>query len=215
VEAYKRWGVRASGELCVPYLRFDASDYASRGARIKIGPPLRSGEREQLWSRLLAGAVEFVSSDHSGWPLGERMTSSIFESGAGMPGLPTLLPAFFTMSTERGLDASRMSAKFLAEKPARFFGIDHRKGAIKLNADGDFAVIKHEQRQFSAKDSLDETGWSAFDGDTFAISVAATYLRGRKVFDGTLIINSGGNGVYVPRSLKMHDNLEGAGARNA
>jgi allantoinase len=196
--AYKAWGARATAELCLPYLRFDAADYDKFGARIKIGPPLRYGQREALWKRLLDGEVEFISSDHSGWPLGNRMTGSIFETGGGMPGLPTLLPAFYTMLEQRGLDAPRLCARFLSEGPARFFGIEPQKGAIRLGADADFAIVEHTPTVFDGDHALDETGWSAFGGEQFAIRVAATYLRGDKVYDGSSILNPTGSGRYVP-----------------
>lgn len=114
VDNYRRDGFRATGELCIHYLWFDpARDGAALGARMKVNPPIRPGEIEALWQEVVAGRVAFVSSDHSSWPVDNKLTASIFEAGAGVPGLETLLPAFFTGARMRGLDAVRLTVRAL------------------------------------------------------------------------------------------------------
>ncbi len=50
VARYQAEGARATAELCVHYLALDAGrDGARLGSRMKVGPPIRSGEREKLW----------------------------------------------------------------------------------------------------------------------------------------------------------------------
>jgi allantoinase len=118
VETYKRDGFRATGELCVHYLWFDPETDAALGARMKVNPPIRPGQIEGLWQDVVAGRVAFVSSDHSSWPIENKFTTSIFDAGAGVPGLETLLPAFYTGAAQRGLDAARLTAEQLSERPA-------------------------------------------------------------------------------------------------
>jgi hypothetical protein len=61
--------------------------------------------------------------------------------GAGVPGLETLLPAFFTAAAARGLEAARLAAAQLSERPARFFGLWPHKGCIAPGADADLTVL--------------------------------------------------------------------------
>lgn len=199
--AYAGLGARATGELCVHYLRLDAGRDGTRlGARMKVNPPIRPGAIEGLWRALEGGLVGFVSSDHSSWPIDNKLTDSIFDAGAGVPGVETLLPAFFTLAEARGLDAPALTAAYLAERPARFFGIDDRKGAIAPGRDADLVVLERGRFPWDEAGAHDGLNWSPFHGDTFTVRVAATWLRGRLAWDGAAIVNEPGSGRYVRRA---------------
>ena len=194
-------GALATGELCVHYLRFDAAEDGERlGARMKVNPPIRAGAIEGLWRAVEDGAVAFISSDHSSWPIDNKLTASIFDAGAGVPGVETLLPAFFTLARDRGLDPAGWSARMLAEGPARFFGIDDRKGAIEVGRDADLVVLEEGQFVWDEAEAHDGLNWSPFHGDSFAARVAATYLRGSLAWDGQSVLTPEGAGELVKRS---------------
>ena len=104
VESFFELGARATGELCVHYLWFDPeSDGEALGARMKVNPPIRPGQIEPLWEAIRSGKVGFISSDHSSWPIDNKLTGSIFDAGAGVPGVETLLPAFSRAPRGAGL----------------------------------------------------------------------------------------------------------------
>ena len=200
VDTYRRDGFRATGELCVHYLWFDPEeDGPALGARMKVNPPIRPGQRDALWAEITAGRVAFVSSDHSSWPIDNKLTPSIFEAGAGVPGLETLLPAFFTGARRQGLDAARVSVEQLCERPARFFGLWPRKGAIRVGADADLTVFALTPQTWEAARAHDELNWSPFEGRVFDGRVSRTYVRGRLAWDGTDVVNAGGDGRYLRR----------------
>jgi allantoinase len=203
VENYVRDGYRATGELCVHYLWFDpAEDGPELGARMKVNPPIRPGQVEKLWQEVVAGRVAFVSSDHSSWPIDNKFTPSIFEAGAGVPGLETLLPAFFSGAEQRGFDAVRLTAEQLSENPARFFGLWPQKGALVPGADADIAIMTQTPNVWDASNAHDELNWSPFDGREFSVKVTRTYVNGVLAWDGTAVTNAGGDGAYVPRGDK-------------
>lgn len=200
VETYRQQGFRATGELCVHYLWFDPEiDGAELGARMKVNPPIRPGEIEALWQDVAAGRVAFVSSDHSSWPIDNKFTPSIFDAGAGVPGLETLLPAFFTGAAKRQLDAATLTANYLSERPARFFGLWPRKGALRVGSDADVVVLSKGSFTWDSATAHDELNWSPFDGRKFDVRVSRTYLRGELAWNGSEVCNRPGSGRYARR----------------
>jgi allantoinase len=200
IDTYRARGYRATGELCVHYLWFDPDvDGQALGARMKVNPPIRPGEIEALWHEVGSGRVAFVSSDHSSWPVDNKIGLSIFEAGAGVPGLETLLPAFFTGAESRGLDAVTLTALYLSEKPARFFGLWPQKGALRVGADADIAILTKGAFVWDSAGAHDELNWSPFDGRIFSVRVSRTYLRGKLAWNGEIICNAPGDGRYLPR----------------
>jgi allantoinase len=157
------------------------------------------GQIDALWEEILAGRVAFVSSDHSSWPIDNKFTPSIFEAGAGVPGLETLLPAFYTAADNRGLDAASITVEQLCERPAKFFGLWPEKGAIRIGADADFAILSQIPQVWDSAKAHDELNWSPFDGREFSVTVSRTYLSGQLAFDGSAVTNQPGSGQYVAR----------------
>lgn len=199
VENYRRDGFRSTGELCVHYLWFDPEIDGELGARMKVNPPIRPGQVEALWADVVSGRVAFVSSDHSSWPIDNKFTPSIFDAGAGVPGLETLLPAFYTGAAQRHLDALTLTVQQLCERPARFFGLWPHKGGLQPGADADITVLSPEPKVWDETRSHDELNWSPFHGRRFDCRVARTYVGGKLAWDGTEIVNSPGDGKYAPR----------------
>lgn len=199
VENYRRDGFRATGELCVHYLWFDPAQDSALGARMKVNPPIRPGQIEALWADVVAGRVAFVSSDHSSWPIDNKFTPSIFDAGAGVPGLETLLPAFYTGAANRGLDAIRLTVEQLAERPAKFFGLWPEKGVLQPGADADIAVLSLEPSIWDEKTAHDELNWSPFHGKEFGCRVTRSYVGGKLAWDGSDVVNAPGDGRYAPR----------------
>jgi allantoinase len=200
VENYLNDGYRATGELCVHYLWLDPEiDGPELGAKMKVNPPIRPGQIEALWDDVASGRVAFVSSDHSSWPIDNKFTASIFDAGAGVPGLETLLPAFYTGAEIRGYDAVALTVEQLCERPAKFFGLWPRKGALVVGADADIAILRAEKQVWDSSMANDELRWSPFDGREFSIRVARTYVGGKLAWDGSAIVNAPGDGQYVAR----------------
>lgn len=202
VRHFRDAGAPATAEMCVHYLHFDAAEDMQRlGGLLKVNPPIRAGRREALWRILEAGECTFVSSDHSAWPLERKTNPSIFDVAAGMPGLETLLPVFFTDAAARhGSDrAARMCADWLADRPARFFGLG-AKGRLAPGMDADIAVLQPGSVAYDPKVNPDGPGWSAYEGEIFAATPVATWVRGRLAWDGSVVTAPAGSGRYIRRS---------------
>lgn len=204
VAAFERLGARVTGELCVHYLCFDAADDgATLGARMKVNPPVRAGAIAGLWRALGRGDVAFVSSDHASWPLDRKDGLSIYDAGAGVPGLETLGPAFFSAARAQGHEAARMTAACLSQRPARFFGLSDRKGAIAAGMDADFCVLEPGRFVWDAARAHDGLNWSPFDGRVFDARTRATWLRGKEAWDGDQVMAHAGEGRFLPRGAGL------------
>jgi len=204
VRRYREEGVAATAEMCVHYLQLDAAEDTPRlGGLLKVNPPIRAGQREALWSVVENGQAAFVSSDHSAWPLERKLKPSIYDVAAGIPGLETLLPVFFTgAAARRSLDdAACLTAHLLSEAPAQFFGLSH-KGKLAPAMDADIAVLEPRSWTYDAKRNTAGPGWSVFDGQTLTGMVRASYVRGRKVWDGERVGVQPGWGRFIARDSR-------------
>ncbi len=193
VGAYRARGHRVSAETCVQYLMLTDADVSRLGARAKHYPPIRpAAEVARLWEGVVSRQCAFVSSDHASWALAHKQDPSFFACAAGGPGLETLLPAFWTGCAERGL-SPMLVARMLAEGPAAAFGLS-RKGRIAPGFDADFAVLEPGRFIHDASRAQAAVNWSAFDGRAMAVRVAASFVRGLCVWDGSAIVEPAGHG---------------------
>ena len=194
---YRDQGFQATCETCIHYLVFDEDDVLERGARGKVNPPIRPDQKDAIWERIEVGDAAFVSSDHCSWPLERKPDDNIFKAAPGAPGIECMLPAMITSAEARGHGAV-LVAQMMCEGPARHFGLWPRKGGIEVGADADFAVVARETyRHDDATLHCEMASWSPYDGMEFTGRVSETWLRGMKVFDGTEVLNTPGDGRFI------------------
>jgi len=202
VRQYREDGQLATAEMCVHYLHFDGvADMKRLGGLLKVNPPIRPGYQEALWEVIDRGEATFVSSDHSAWPLSRKTNPSIFDVAAGMPGLEAMLPVFFSDAAKRrGADeAALLSAELMGDKPAKFFSLS-KKGRLAPGMDADIAVLAPRPYVYDSKRNPEGPGWSAYDGETFAATPVATYVRGALAWDGEAVTAAPGSGRFVRRA---------------
>ena len=199
---FRAMGGLASAEACLQYLCMTEEDLVRLQGFGKCNPPFRTAEEvERMWAELLAGKVSYVSTDHAPWPYERKLyKGDIFAPGAGLTGMQSFAPVMFTLLAERGLPVTLM-AKYCAEEPAKFHGLAPKKGALRVGADADLCVMQEGDFTFRAADIVDreENRWSPYDGRAVRARVAATYLRGRCIWDGAAVLGKPGEGRFVPR----------------
>lgn len=195
---YRERGAKITVETCVHYFMFNEEDALRQGAFLKLNPPIRAEhERRELWNSLARGEIDLVSTDHVAWPLSRKNDPDMAKNGSGIPGLETLLPAFYTGAVVAHGHAPMLVARHTAENPAKHFGLYPRKGRIAIGADADIAVFKREERVFRASAMTSSVKWSPFDGMKMAGFVRATFVRGRKVFENGEVLADAGFGQFV------------------
>jgi allantoinase len=193
---YRERGACITVETCLQYLIFTEDDGLAQGAFLRQNPPLRSeAERLALWESLERGEVDLLSTDHVAWPVHRKSDPDIFKNGAGVPGLETLLPVLYTALAERKLSQS-IIAQVCARNPARHFGFA-RKGEIRPGADADIAVLRPGASAFDQTRMTSTVKWSPYDGRPLAGHVAATYVRGQRVFADGEVLAQPGYGQFV------------------
>ena len=201
--SYKRQGYASTVEVCLHYLILSEEEDVKRlGGRGKINPPVRGGaEREGLWSRLAAGDIDLVSTDHVGWALERKNNPDMLSNASGSPGIEVMVPMLVGECLQRGVGLG-MLARVLAGNPARHFGLAPAKGVLAPGADADFCVIDPATRVYRAAEGQTVAGWSAYEGREIP-GVLATYVRGACVWDGSEIVQSRGFGRFLrPNSAR-------------
>ncbi|MBN8997051.1 MAG: amidohydrolase family protein [Rhizobiales bacterium] len=203
VAEYRRRGHDFTAETCLQYLIFNEDDMVARGAFLKQNPPLRAEEfRRRMWQSLADGEIDLVSTDHVAWPVSRKSDPDIFKNGSGIPGLETLLPVFYTEAvTVHGLSPT-VIAQVSALNPAKHFGFYPRKGFLGVGADADIAVMKLGATIFDQAKMTSTVKWSPFHGRPLAATIAATFVRGTKVFEHGKVLVPAGFGQLLKPSGK-------------
>lgn len=175
-------GVDVTCETCPHYLALTAEDAERIGALAKCAPPLRSAEeREDLWSRVLAGDVQMIGSDHSPAPQALKQGDDAFAVWGGISGCQTVLGIVLGEGADRGLTLSALASLTSTAAAARF-GLAQRKGRIEPGCDADLAIADVEFRgRLDSGDLLYRHPHSPFAGSLLRGRVVRTLLRGQTV----------------------------------
>jgi len=199
-------GVPISAETCPHYLQFTVDDLARQGSLLKTAPVVKATtDRDRLWLGTTNGDIDFVTTDHAPaqWPE-EKNTGSIWSDYGGVPGVETLLPYLYS----EGVCAGRLTLERLGEltaaNPARFFGIDHRKGSLREGLDADFVVVDDDTSWTVHASKLHNLNrYTPLEGLELTGRVRATYVRGNAVFerkpDGRELYAPTGHGRWILR----------------
>lgn len=171
-------GVDVTCETCTHYLLFTDEDVEWIGALAKCAPPLRDrATREDLWSALEIGDIDWIASDHSPVPPSMKTGSDFFAVWGGISGCQHLLAATIPACIERGIPPARI-AQLVATNAADRFRL-HGKGEIAVGNDADFnwgapqepRVLSRDEVQYRHPDSL-------WDHHPLGWRVGGTSLRG-------------------------------------
>ncbi len=198
---FRAMGGQATGEACIQYLCMTEDDIVRLAGRGKCNPPFRTAaEVEQMWDRLVAGTIAYVSTDHAPWPLDRKGDPDIFKNGAGLTGMQSFAPLMYTLLAERGLCPTLM-AIYCARRTALLHGLHPKKGELRVGSDADVAVLERGDFVFDEATIVDrpEVRWSPYHGRRMRARVAATYLRGNQIWDGTNVLAQPGTGRFVKR----------------
>ncbi|MHC5305786.1 dihydroorotase [Bartonella sp. LJL80] len=204
--SYRLQGYDTTIEACIHYLVLDEEhDVARLGGKAKINPPVRQrDEVEALWRHLAGGNVTVVSTDHVSWSVDRKTDPVMLKNASGVPGLEVLYTLLLDNLIKRRLSPV-FAARLLAANPARLFRIGHQKGALELGRDADIVVMAHNPGRYDpAASGHNYVQWSPYENMELIHRPAATFVRGKMVFDGKNVIAKPGDGVFVkPLQIKQ------------
>ena len=173
-------------ESCAHYLYFAAEQISDGNTAFKCAPPIRhSSHREALWQALDEGLLDFISSDHSPAPPAIKQLDSrdFMKAWGGIAGVQFLLPASWTAAQQRGFTIDQIAA-WLSTNPARFLGLQERKGQIAPGYDADLCIWNPEASfTVQKEDIIFRHPISPYIGERLLGSVMQTWVGGQKVFD--------------------------------
>lgn len=181
----KRDGVPVTVETCPHYLTFAAEDIPDGATQYKCCPPVRErANREKLWDAIADGTIDMVVSDHSPCTPALKLQESgdFLDAWGGISALQFGLPVMWTNLKARGHNIADLS-RLMSERPARFAGLEHRKGLIAEGFDADLVAWDPEAR-FTVRPDLvyHRHMLTPYSGMELLGRVEATYIRGTKVF---------------------------------
>jgi allantoinase len=186
LRAAKSSGLAITAETCPHYLTFASEEIPDGATEFKCAPPIRESEnREKLWEALSGGTLDFVATDHSPCPpeMKRKDTGDFMAAWGGIASLELSLPAVWTSARQRSYAVERLAA-WLCASPARLAGLEKRKGKIAKDFDADLVIWDPDAKFRVEPDRLHQRHkLTPYAGRELYGVVAATYLRGRKVFD--------------------------------
>lgn len=203
-------GLPMSGETCPHFLAFTADDLARQGAVLKTAPVVKSAaDRDRLWSGVASGELDYVATDHAAgqWPE-EKHTGNIWTDYGGVPGVEILLPYLYSEGVAKGRITLERLVEITAAAPARFFGVEGKKGRLAPGFDADFVVFDEGETwtvRAAALHSMNR--YTPHEGQTFTGRVRSLYVRGERAYhraaDGAEHFAPPGAGRWVRRETRV------------
>jgi allantoinase len=177
-------------EVTIGHLVLDVD--SPNGVKAKVNPPIRErADVEFLWEKLLAGDLDWVSSDHACCRTEAKYKSDhpddIWLAKSGFGGSEYLLAALHTEGVKRGLSLSQMAA-LTSWNAAQRYGLN-TKGDIAVGFDADLALFDPTASwTIRAEDSESSQGYTPFEGIDLQGRVVHTLLRGNTVFENGEVV---------------------------
>ena len=164
---------------------------------------LRSREDvEELWQCVLDGFVDVIGSDHSpcSWDEKEKGLENIWKAWGGISGVQMLLTVMISEGYHRRSMPLTSIARLLSSNPAKLYGVQAKKGAIRAGLEADFAVVDPKESWTLTEEMLfNKNKFSAFTGYSYQGRVKQTYVRGKLVYKDGQIVASPGYGRLLTR----------------
>lgn len=201
IHAAKGRGLDVTAETCPHYLVLNEDSMERLGPVAKCAPPLRSAqEQKELWKVLAEGRIDLIASDHSPCPPELKLDPGLtfFEAWGGISGAQSSLEMMFHEGVHmRGLPVTQVSA-LLSGRPARRFGLDHRKGSIAPGLDADLVLLNPKASYtLAAGDLLYRHKHSPYTGMTLSCKVTATVCRGKVIYTAEQGVVSADGGEWL------------------
>ncbi len=173
-------GLPVTAEVTPHHVFFDTSQLtAANRPWMQMNPPLRSAaDRAALLEALRDGSADYLATDHAPHTIEEKQRGI-----SGQPHLDTY-GAFVTwLLVEQGFTPQRIAA-LCSANPGEFVNAyrTEKFGRLLPGYVGSLTVLDLKKPTTVRREDLrTRCGWSPFEGVTFPGSVAAVFVRGRRI----------------------------------
>ncbi|MBL3614995.1 amidohydrolase family protein, partial [Bacillus sp. RHFS18] len=158
-------------------------------------------DKEELNGGLAEGLIDMVSSDHSPCHPSLKREDNMFLSWGGISGGQFTLLGMIQLAIDHGIPFEHV-ARWTAEAPAKRFGLTN-KGRLEEGFDADFAIVRPEPFTVTKETMFSKHKQSLYEGRTFPYRIAATYSKGRCVYQDGGRKQSGAFGTFLkPSEIK-------------
>jgi dihydroorotase len=180
---------RITAETCVHFLHFDADDYEGKGFLIKCNPAIKmASDREAITRAVAEGRIDVLATDHAPHLLEEK-AEKYDKAPSGLPLVQYALQAAIERVFEGKLTLERV-VEAVCHAPAILFDVVDR-GFLREGYAADLVLVDpNKPHTVTRGEVLSKCGWSPFEGTTFTTSIAATFVNGQRVWDGTNVDDS-------------------------
>ncbi|MGN1191206.1 MAG: dihydropyrimidinase [Dorea sp.] len=190
-------------ETCPQYLVMDDSRYGladNEGKKYMIAPPLRKLEDQKaLWEALENNEIQTIATDHCSFTVEQKnMGKDDFaKTPCGMPGAEERPALIYHYGVGTGRLSLSQMCKFLAENPAKLYGLYPKKGVIAPGSDADLVVWNPETEWvLSAQTQQSACDYCPLEGTQLKGRAERVYLHGKFVAENGKI-REAGQGRYV------------------
>lgn len=202
-------GLKIFAETCPQYLFLTAADLdrpGTEGTKFCCSPPPRDpSSQAAIWRGIQNGTFEVFSSDHAPYRYDE--TGKLYAGpdpdfkhvANGVPGIEARLPLLFSEGVQKGRISLQRFIALASTNAARLYGLEHRKGSIRVGADADIALWDTEREVTLSSEVLhDNVGYTPYEGMQVRGWPVTVLSRGRTVVeDGELKVDAG-SGEFLP-----------------
>ncbi len=177
-------------ETCPHYVYFNAEEIPDASPIFKCAPPIREKENNLLLlNGINTGLIDFIGSDHSPAPptIKQLESGDFFKAWGGISGLQFSLAVMNTKCKEENISLEQL-IPLLTENPAKFLGLENKKGFLKEGFDADI-VIWDDASEFELKEELIEHRHkpTPYLNHKFKGVVTDTFINGNQVVTASKI----------------------------
>jgi dihydropyrimidinase len=204
-------GAKALAETCTQYLVLSIEEQMPGKSWDEAGfvftPPLREKwNQAPLWEALVDGSLSVVSTDHCPFTMEQKALGKgdFRKIPNGGPGVENRLQILWHFGVNAGRITPEKFVELSATNPAKIFGMENRKGAIRAGLDADVLLWDPKvEYTISAATHCMATDYSMFEGWTVRGNAAKVFSRGELVVDNVAqpgkFLGATGRGRFVKR----------------
>lgn len=173
-----------TGEACVGYLLFSATDYKTKGSLIKINPALKCTScKHELIHGINSGRIDAIATDHAPHLLSQKQGGAM-KALSGMPMIQFSLISMLELVSKNIFTLPTIVEK-MCHAPAKIYQI-HQRGFIRLGYKADLVLVKKEDKPHIIRneDVLSKCRWTPLDGVKVHWRITKTIVNGKIIYDG-------------------------------